>query len=176
MSAPKPPKLCRPFANYFYTDSDLLDRAIRLLDDRLGERCFTSDAAPFELSKYYEREMGRGIMRMFTAWKRLIDPIELVDIKLLSWEIEEKLKQGKEGRLVNIDPGIVTEGYIALATGKAVGHRQYLGRGVFSDLTLIYQSGTYRQLEWTYPDYAGEDIIAMMNRLRTEYLKDRGAG
>jgi len=112
-------------------------------------------------------------MRVFTAWEKLIDPAELVEIKLLAWKIEDSFKAETGGRIVNIDPGIISEGHMLLATGKPAFHRPYLGKGVYADLTLIYQNGSYRPLQWTYPDYAGEKIIGLMNRLRADFLKDR---
>ncbi len=172
MSNPKPPKPARPIANFFYTDSGLLEEALVALDKRLGDRCFTSEPVSFDITDYYVREMGAGIMRIFAAWKKLVDPFELVDIKLLTWEIEEKLKAGGKGRPVNIDPGIIAEGHMILATGKSSGHRPYVGRGVSFDLTLVYHEGSYRPQVWTYLDYAGDDIISMMNGLRADYLKD----
>jgi hypothetical protein len=48
----------------------------------------------------------------------------------------------------------------------------YLGQGIFGDLTLMYAGSTYRPLEWTYPDYAGGDIIAMFKRWRETYKKE----
>ena len=172
MSEPRPPKPARPFANFFYTDEAALAKAIDLLDGRLGPRCFTSEPEPFEISRYYEPEMGPGIMRRFAAWELMVDPAELVDIKLATWDMEQKLSADKPGRKVNIDPGLISEGHVLLATGKPVPHRPYMGRGVYVDLTLIYFKGSYKPLEWTYPDYAGDDIIEMMNSLRKKYMAD----
>ncbi len=172
MSVPRPPKPARPVANFFFTDEYALKEALGRIDGRLGARCFTSEQWPFTDTDFYEKEMGVGVMRTFAAWRNLVDPSELVEIKMFSWELEEKLaRDGK--RVVNIDPGLVTEGNMVLATGKEAAHRPYLGKGVYVDLTLIYESGTYRPLEWTYPDYAGEEIISLMNRLRKDYLKER---
>jgi len=172
MSVPRPPKPARPFANFFFTDRGALEEALWRLDARLGRRCFMSGARPFTDTDFYEREMGSGLERIFAAWRELVDPAELVEIKLFSWGLEEKLaRDGK--RTVNIDPGLLTEGNVVLATGKPAAHRPYLGRGIYVDLTLVYDRGTFRPLEWTYPDYAGDEIISLMNRLRKDYLEDR---
>ena len=173
MSVSKAPKPVRPIANFFFTETMRWEHAVSELDERLGTRCFTGNPEAFTITDYYEREMGKGIMRVFTAWRKPIDPTELVDIKLLAWEIENKYKTESGARIVNIDPGIISEGHLILATGKAAFHRPYLGKGVYADLTLIYHNGSYRPLHWTYPDYAGENIISLMNRLRADLLEDR---
>jgi len=56
-----------------------------------------------------------------------------------------------------------------LATGKDNAHRIYLGEGIFADLTLIFRAGTYRSLEWTYPDYADPVLIGILNSIRENY-------
>ena len=73
-------------------------------------------------------------------------------------------------RAVNIDPGLITRERLILATGKNAGHRVYLGRGVFADLTLLYRSGGFEPLPWTYPDYASPEVRAVMKDLRVKYL------
>lgn len=160
-----------PFANFFFVSREKLEEALHRLDALLGDRCFTSEIFPFDISSYYEKEMGRGIMRMFAAWRNLVDPSELVRLKKFAWELESFLEEGSSGRPVNIDPGLIEEGRITLATGKPCAHRPYLGDGVYVDLTLIYERKSYRPLPWTYPDYASHQFIEMFNTLRTEYLK-----
>jgi hypothetical protein len=64
---------------------------------------------------------------------------------------------------------LLTLGNFVLATGKNNAHRIYLQDGIFADLTLIYRSGTYHPLEWTYPDYADNGLISILNRLREHY-------
>jgi hypothetical protein len=75
-------------------------------------------------------------------------------------------------RRVNIDPGYIALEHVVLGTTKGFAHRVYLGQGIFGDLTLMYANSTYRPLEWTYPDYAGGDIIAMFKRWRETYKKE----
>ena len=58
---------------------------------------------------------------------------------------------------------------LILATGKNYTHRIYLGQGIYADLTLIYQRGTFQPLEWTYRDYSDPEMIDCFNRLREGY-------
>lgn len=177
MSAPQDPTPARPFASFFFADEKALESALAQLDDSLGGRCFTSEARPFTRTDYYKREMGEGIRRIFAAWQKLVDPSDLVKMKLEAWEIETRglnpLSSGEtKGRPVNIDPGLIEEGRMVLATGKPAHHRPYLGRGVYVDLTLIYERKSFRPLPWTYPDYGEPEIIEMMNKLRAQYMKE----
>jgi len=73
--------------------------------------------------------------------------------------------------MVNIDPGYIALEHVILATTKGYAHRIYLKNGIYADLTLIYRDGTYRPLDWTYPDYAEKDTISLFNRWRDYYKK-----
>jgi hypothetical protein len=71
---------------------------------------------------------------------------------------------------VNIDPGYLSQAHLILATGKGYTHRPYLRNGIYADLTLIYQGKKFRSLPWTYPDYADEKQLAMLEVIRARYL------
>jgi hypothetical protein len=60
--------------------------------------------------------------------------------------------------------------HLILATGKGYAHRPYLRDGIYADLTLIYRDKSFHSLPWTYPDYAGEEVIGMLTRIRGKYL------
>ncbi len=78
-------------------------------------------------------------------------------------------------RRVNIDPGYVSQAHLILATGKGYAHRPYLRDGIYADLTLMYRDRKFHSLPWTYPDYAGEEMIGMLDRIREKYtLQLRG--
>ena len=172
MSRPGKPVPARPFASIFFVDEQKLRGALTQMDASLGERCFTSEATPFSRTDYYTREMGDGIRRIFAAWQNLVDPSSLITIKLETWEIEERHRGSAAGRAVNLDPGLIEEGRLVLATGKPAHHRPYLGHGIYADLTLIYERKSFRPLPWTYPDYSEPETIEMLNRLRAQYMKD----
>ncbi len=59
-----------------------------------------------------------------------------------------------------------------LATGKNYSHRIYIGRGIYADLTLIYQRGAYQALPWTYPDYADQPLRRFLLAVRRKYTVD----
>ena len=64
-----------------------------------------------------------------------------------------------------------------LASCKSFTHRPYLGDGVYADLTLVFRKKTFQALEWTFPDYASEGLIHILNGIRADYyerLKEMG--
>jgi hypothetical protein len=124
---------------------------------------------PFDYTSYYCAEMGDNLIRLFLAMEKLIRPEELPDIKLATNGIEDKLALD-ERRQVNIDPGYIAKGHLILATGKSYAHRPYLRDGIYADLTLIYQGKKFCSLPWTYPDYADEKQLLMLNKIRAKYL------
>ena len=104
--------------------------------------------------------------------------VVLVAVKLWTNQLESFRLNENQGRTVNIDPGYIAAAKFVLATGKDYSHRIYLGEGIYGDLTLIYRSGGYAPLPWTYPDYASEPLRNLLGLLRKRYLwqlkNDRG--
>jgi len=148
------------------------DKRIQEAGDRLekefGPADFISDVLPFDWTDYYASEMGAPLVRRFLGFDRLVELDRLPEIKRSTNDLEQALSVSGR-RTVNIDPGLLTQGSLVLATGKDRGHRIYLGKGIFADLTLLYQSKSYRPLPWTYPDYACEEVVTYMNRIRIRY-------
>jgi hypothetical protein len=122
----------------------------------------------FDFTDYYRRELGHEIRRWLVVFKDLVDRAGLASIKLLTNDIENAYSiDGK--RQFNLDPGLLTLENFVLATGKNRAHRVYLSDGIFADLTLVFRKGSYRPLDWTYPDYADKELIEILNRIREHY-------
>ncbi len=143
---------------------------VGMLEELYGKTDWISPELFFDQTRYYADEMGWPLHRRFVSFEQLISPEQLVAIKLQTNRLENQhLSNGK--RRINIDPGYISAERLILATGKNFSHRVYLSRGVFADLTLIFQKGRFKILEWTYPDYATPEILKMLNRVRDNYLK-----
>jgi hypothetical protein len=99
----------------------------------------------------------------------LIDPVQLPEIKLVTNQIESQFVKGQK-RFINIDPGYIVPERFVLATGKNYTHRIYLNKGIFADLTLIFQKGQFQKLPWTYPDYAANNVKNFLNNVRQHYI------
>ena len=72
-------------------------------------------------------------------------------------------------RKVNIDPGLLNLSRFVLATSKDGSHRIPLADGVFAEVTLMYEKGGYRPLEWTYPDYRSGEYLRILGDIRKLY-------
>ena len=126
-----------------YKERGILDSLVPELEARLGPVDFLAPELPFGWTDYYEAEMGPGLRRGFYSFGRLVDPSELADLKLWTNGIEERSAVfGK--RRVNIDPGLLSLGRFVLATTKDHPHRIPLGRGIYAELTLLFERGEYR--------------------------------
>jgi Domain of unknown function (DUF4416) len=178
MSDSQPPEAVKLIASLFSGDSRLFSEAIEALSARYGRADFISIPAPFAYTDYYEKEFGGSLIRRFVAFERLIRPESLPDVKVWTNALEKRLSA--EGRRrVNIDPGYLAMAHLILATGKGYAHRPYLREGIYADLTLVYRDKSLHSLPWTYPDYAGEEVIGMLTRIREKYvlqLKGKAAG
>jgi hypothetical protein len=107
-----------------------------------------------------------------------VDRDRLAEIKLFTNQVEKQFLDPQRGRRVNIDPGLLSLENLVLATGKNFTHRIYLQQGIFAEVTLIFQKGKFVTLPWTYPDYASEEITAILAQIRTQLgadLKNRPA-
>jgi len=172
---PEPVKL---IASIFGANEDRLRRAESLLAQEFGPLDYRSALLPFTHTDYYTPEFGAPLVRVIVAFERLVDPALLPAIKHRTNELEwADAIQGH--RWVNIDPGYVSLSKLVLATTKDHAHRIYLGDGIYAEVTLHYQGGTFRPWPWTYPDYASPPYIAIFNVIRSQYhqqLRARRAG
>lgn len=169
MSDPQPAEAVKLIASLFSGDRRLLGDAVQTLSERYGRADFISAPAPFDYTDYYVKEFGGSLIRRFVAFERLIRPESLPEIKQWTNALEDRLSAEGQRR-VNIDPGYLAKAHLILATGKGYTHRPYLRDGIYADLTLIYRDKTFHPLPWTYPDYAGGEVIAMLSRIREKYL------
>jgi hypothetical protein len=170
VSQPQETKKVKLISSLFSNQGALIDAGIKEMEEQFGPVDWSSEMMPFDRTRYYEREMGWPLYRRFISFVRLIMPESIVDIKLITNELE-KAHLDKEKRTINIDPGYVTLERLVLATGKNYSHRLYLTKGIYADLTLIFHDGTFKPLSWTYPDYAEEKVIDLFNKLRSGYLQ-----
>ena len=151
-----------------FKDEAWADKAITILRRYFGEVDFQSESVPFTQTAYYEKELGPCLFRKFLAFRRLIEPSSLADIKLITNRIENRLSR-KGKRTVNLDPGYLELAKLILASTKNYSHRIYLGKGIYAELTLMYRGNKFFPLEWTYPDYRTEWSLRVMQDIRQVY-------
>jgi hypothetical protein len=147
-----------------------LSEARKALEECFGPVIFASDPTPWSFTTYYDREMGPGIVRLFWAFTRLVDPAELPSIKLTTNGIEDAFREDGSRKL-NLDPGLLSLSRFVLATTKDGSHRIPLRDGIYAEVTLVFEHGEFRPLPWTYPDYQTEGCRSVLKAIRDGYRK-----
>ena len=171
MSKPQRPKPAKLIVGLFMNEQRLFKGVLGSLTQLFGGVDIISAWFPFDYTTYYEPEMGAPLFRRMVAFKKLIAQDHLPEIKLDTNHIESKFSTNSK-RTVNIDPGYITPERFVLATGKNFTHRIYLDRGIYADLTLMYQKGAFRALPWTYPDYRQDEMKNFLKIVRNKYALD----
>lgn len=171
MSIPKQPDPAKLVISLFMNDKAVFTSVLPELEAGFGPVDLVSPWLAFDYTDYYFREMGSPLFRRIVAFKNLIRQSALADIKHTTNALEAAfLRDGR--RNLNIDPGYLLLSRFILATGKDFSHRIYLKDGIYADLTLVFRQGAYHGFEWTYPDYAGEQIHDFLLRVRENYALD----
>jgi hypothetical protein len=152
------------------------ESVVRALSDGLFEIASRTNPEPFGFTDYYRREMGEGLARFWCAAARLAPAAALADWKVRSGALEKSW--GESGaRRVNVDPGYVSSLQLILATTKPLPQAVYLRDGVYALVELLYRSGGFKSLPWTYPDYGKAAAEGVFEIFRSRYLKSlRGGG
>ncbi len=138
----------------------------------LGEADFIGPPRPFDLTGYYGDEMGPGLSRVIVSFSRLGEAPALVDVKLATARIEKELT-GSAGRRVNIDPGYIDYFKAVLASFKEGPQKIYLGRGVYADPVLNFESGEWRVFPWSFPDFREGFYMEEFGVIRRLYREQR---
>jgi hypothetical protein len=173
MGTPEEPKPVKLFAALLAGDRELFPAVENRLSALFGPIEAAGDILSWSVSDYYEREMGRGLLRRFVSFERLISPETLAELKLKTQGVEESYRRAAEdggGRRINIDPGYLDAGKVALASTKGGAHRIYLRAGIYAEATLLYYDGSFHPFLYTYPDYLWPESAAFFAAARSRYL------
>ena len=148
---------------------ELFGRAAADLSHCFGAVDLISEIMPFDMTHYYDDEMGAPLSRQFVSFAQSVRPDVLADVKLKTNEIEAAISasQADGRRAINLDPGCVTPASLILASCKNFSHRIYLGRGVYAEVTMMYRAGNWEPLAWTFPDFASGRYDAFLTGARS---------
>ncbi|MGH7173268.1 MAG: DUF4416 family protein, partial [Gemmataceae bacterium] len=140
----------------FSRHAEILAEARTRLEQLFGPVQLAGPPFVFDQTSYYEASMGPDLRKQFLAFRDLVAPERLPDIKLRTNALEEELAAARrypEARPLNVDPGLLELGKFLLATTKDQAHRVYLRDGIFAEVTLRYHAGGFEPWPWTYADY-----------------------
>src|SRR5215470_19114680 len=96
MGTPREPKPAKYFVALLSAERDLLSAVEGDLTVILGTIDARSEVLPWTLSKFYEKEMGPGLLRCFVSFESLVSPGKLADVKLATQRIEENYRRSTE--------------------------------------------------------------------------------
>jgi hypothetical protein len=163
------------FVAALWSFADALEKAEEEMRNHWGEMDFTGPDHPFDMTDYYEPEMGRNLKRRLLSFSRLVLPDILCRAKHTCNQIENRFA-GEGGRRVNLDVGYLDHNKIVLASFKAAGQKIYLGEGVWADLVARYRNGGSCPFEWTFPDFRDGRYDQDLLRIRQTYMKQLRIG
>lgn len=172
MGVPKKFEGVNLLVGLIYREEYFLKRAISELESLFGKIDLESNSFKFDVTEYYNKEMGENLKRKFISFEKLVNPEELPWIKIKTNEIEEKIRKeaGLPGRVVNIDPGILTATSLIMATTKNYSHRIPLRDGIYAHLEFLFGRNSIKYLDWTYLDMRKEEYAKFFLRVRKIYL------
>ena len=168
MPALQPPDPVKFFVSVLWREEGALREAVGRMYDRWGDVDYEGPDHPFDLTDYYEKEMGPGLQKRFRSFLRLAPPESLVEWKQAATEIEQALR-GPAGRRVNIDPGYMDIHKVVLASLKYGPPKVHLGQGVYADLVCRYSRGKFHPFEWTFQDYRERRYEKELLEMRARY-------
>jgi hypothetical protein len=171
MSHPEAAQAAKLVIGIFAAQEQLIGQVAHVLADHFGAIDMVSPWFDFDFTDYYYPEMGRPLRRRMIVFRKLVAQENLAAIKCFTNTLE-RCTHIDEKRRINIDPGYLLKERFVLATGKNYAHRIYIGKGIYADLTLIFQNGGYQPLPWTYPDYADETMRDFLLQIRRRYESD----
>ena len=168
---PKPVKL---IIGILAANETALAAAVKAISKSFGAIDLTSDVWPFTQTNYYKDELGPNALRQFVSIEKLIDPGRLAQIKHDTNSLEQQLADSLKltlTRPVNLDPGFIEPSKLILASTKNFSHRIYIGNKMFAEVTLMYEKGSWRHFEFTFPDYRQSCYQDFLTKVRTRLME-----
>ncbi len=154
------------------------DAARSALTCSFGPVALVSRTYPFDMSGYYEAEMGPGLLRAWLAFEQLALPDGIASWKEECAILEDRFRRGGS-RTVNLDPGYLDFGKLVLASFKEAPDKICVGRGVWAHTCLRFRFGRFEAPDHSFPDFRDGRFDRFMLEARGKYaalLRARSKG
>lgn len=171
MARPCTAESVKLFAAVLWARDEALQNALRRMESHWGAIDYTGPDHPFDMTDYYEKEMGSDLKRRLISFRELFSPDRIGEAKHMANNIEDESTDG--GRTINLDIGYLDHNKIVLASFKGAGQKIYLGNGAWADLVARYRSGRYQPFEWTFPDFKDGRYDMELKEIRGIYRRQR---
>lgn len=172
MAEIKSPEKIKFFVAVLYKEDRFLPDALQRLQLRWGTIDYKSPAAHFDVTDYYQPEMGTPLYRMIITFEPIMSPTVMVDMKLHCNEVENACRAGGK-RVVNLDCGYLDHHKIVLASAKEAGQKVYLDKGIWADLAARYKKKRFEPFEWSFPDFKDARYNQIFCEIRARYMQQR---
>ena len=176
MAQPANPPVVKLICGMISARAELFDQVLSPLAETFGPVEAVSEVFDFDLTHYYDEQMGSPLYRRFVCFAGVADPSTLAEAKLKTHAIEADFAARYDfaPRPINLDVGYIEPAKLILASMKNFSHRVYLSGGVYAEVTLLYRKGRWEALEWTFPDFASGRYDAFLTGVRRR-LRERSA-
>ena len=155
----------------------ILPEVEKRLAELFGSVDTRSELFPFDMTHYYDEEMGSPIYRCFFSVEALFDPSKIAGAKVKTNDMESTFAElyPEIRRPINLDPGYLEQSKIVLASTKNFFHRILISGGIYAEVTLHFQDGDWHDFPWTFPDYKLSRYHPYFSSLRDLYRRQLSA-
>ncbi len=171
MAKTKPALFVLPFCSVIYKEKIHVENSISFLEQKFSK--ILLKYGPIEFTKYtsyYEKEMGEILFKEYFFFNKLISAENFHLFKNKTNDYENSVSNdNQKGRIVNLDPGYLTQAKFVLFTVKNRAHRIYIGDGIYGEVQLEYRKNSFTSLHYSHSDYSDKDFIEFVNKARTVY-------
>ena len=161
-------KRVKLFSGIIFKDILVCNQVKERLEDAFSQVDYESETIPFDSTVYYDDEMGTPLFRKFFSFEQLIFPQELPAKKRFTNQLEKEFSV-KNKRMINIDPGYLSEANVIIATTKNYFHRVPLEDGIYAHMEYVIKKKKIVPLEWTYPDFRKKEYLHFFEYIRSLY-------
>lgn len=155
---------------FLYSNEELFESVKNSCENVWGDCDFVSEKYDFNMTDYYQNEMGASLLRRFISFEKLIHPDELAEIKILCNLIEKQYSQ-ENNRQINIDPGYMDRDKLVLASVKYGRQKISIGKNIWADPVLYYYKKNFQAMDWTFPDFKTQRYDNELKLIRNLYKK-----
>lgn len=137
-----------------YSNKEIYNRVKFILTEKFNKIKSESQEYNFDqFTHYYEKEMGKNLVKRFLIFDYNITKKDLIKIKKQTTEIEKEFSVNGN-RTINLDPGYLNENELVLASfKKGTNYKEELGEGVYAHKVLEFENGKAKIFWHTFPDY-----------------------
>lgn len=136
-----------------YKDEDVFEKAVEYLKDDFGAILSSSAEYKFNFTDYYTEEFGSDLRKILIVFDKIINKKDLVEIKIISSQVEDEFCDDNNKRAINIDPGYFNDKGVVLASFKGKDFKYCIEGDVFAHKVLDFDNGTVKDFFHTFPDF-----------------------